>query len=166
MTTIHPQLATAKILGDRITAVMGSNYVVTVEDLNVQQLAKRAKAPDKTHVVVSCQECSRTVASRRRVQTGSAMFTIEISITRHTGDSRPGDFDQTQQFFDSCQAVIDAAMGIDDTHPDGTDIDLAAPWGRISWPEEVTEVPMDEELSSTSLRFRSVQFQFKATRGS
>ena len=52
MTTIHPQLATAKILGDRITAVMGSSYVVTVEDLNVQQLAKRAKSPDKTHVVV------------------------------------------------------------------------------------------------------------------
>lgn len=166
MTVIHPQLATAKILGDRITAVMGSNYVVTVEDLNIQQLAKRAKTPEKTHVVVSCQECTRTVASRRRVQTGSSLFTIEISISRHTGDARPGDFDQTKQFFDACQAVIDAAMGIDVSHPEGVDIDLPSPWGRIAWPEEVTEVPLDEELSSTSLRFRSVQFQFKATRGS
>ncbi len=98
------------------------------------------------------------------MRTGSATFSIAISVSKHTGDVVTGDRAAGAAFFDSVQSVIDAAMGIDDTHPDGQDITLPAPWGKVLWPEEISELPTDEDLSAMSVRSRTALFTFQVSR--
>lgn len=163
MLVVNPQFAVAKVLRDRIRTLSNINCVAA--DLSYQSLATRAKRSGDTFVVVSPEDMTRTVASRRRVGTGSAQFVIGLTISKHTGNEAADDEAATEAFLNTVQSVIDAAMGITDDTPDGTDISLPTPWGGVRWPEEVTEIPADEELSSLSLRVRTVQFQFQTNRG-
>lgn len=165
MTVPHPAFATAAIISDRIAAVIGGTGRVSVEELSIQQLKKKAQGSELTWIVVSPEETTRAVSSRRRVRTGSASFSIAISVSKHTGDVGTGDRTAGAAFFDSVQSVIDAAMGIDDTHPDGQSITLPAPWGPVTWPEEISELPTDEDLSAMSVRSRTALFTFQVTRG-
>lgn len=164
MTVIHPAFATAAVMSDRIAAAIGNAGRVTVEELSIQQLKKKASGSELLWVVVSPEETTRTAASRRRVRTGSATFSIAVSVSKHTGDVVAGDRTATAAFFDAVQRVIDAAMGIDDAHPDGQDIELSAPWGLVRWPEEISELPTDEDLSAMSVRSRTAIFSFQVSR--
>lgn len=170
MTTKHPQFETCIQLRDRVIAGLNDTtlFKVFVDELNHQRLAKRASRSGETFIVVSPEEATRTAASRRH-KTGSCFFSASITISKHTGDVLSGDTPAntaaTQAFFDSVQAVIDAAMGVDDDHPDGTEIVLPAPWGKVRWPEEITEAPADEKISIMSMRFRTLTFNFQAIRG-
>lgn len=165
MTVIHPALGTAKVIADRIAAVMGVAANVSVEEVSMQVLANKAKNSEKHYIVVSPEDCTRTAASRRKVRTGTCLFTLQISVTKHTGTVKPSNFEATKEFFDTVQTVIDAAMGITVAYPDGQDISLPSPWGLIRWPEELTEIPGDEELIAMSIRSRTIQFNFQAIRG-
>lgn len=164
MTVIHPAFATAAIMSDRIAAVIGSAGRVSVEELSVQQLKKKAQGSELTWVVVSPEETTRTASSRRRVRTGSATFSIAVAVSKHTGDASIGSREAGAGFFDSVQNIIDAAMGIDDLHPDGQEITLPAPWGKVVWPEEISELPTDEDLSAMSIRSRTAIFNFQVPR--
>lgn len=165
MTVIHPAFATAAIMSDRIAAAIGTAGRVSVEELSIQQLKKKAQGSELLWIVVSPEETTRTAASRRRVRTGSATFSIAVSVSKHTGDVVTGDRTATAAFFDAVQNVIDASMGLDDTHPDGQDIVLPAPWGQVKWPEEISELPTDEDLSAMSVRSRTALFNFQVSRG-
>lgn len=162
---LHPAFETAVIIGDRITAAMTTSAKVFVDDLNYQRLAKRSSDSEFIYVVVSPEEVTRTIASRRKVRTGSVEFTLQISISKHIGQVLSSDIPASRAFYTSVQKILDAAMGVTDSFPDGQDISLAAPWGLVRWPEGVTEVPADQDISANSLRFRGTQFQFQATRG-
>lgn len=157
----HPAWLVAREMANRLSDMTSVSAMAAT--MNFRRLAGMAKNSDKFYVAVSPEDVIRSVASRR-VRVGSVQFTITVRVAKHTGSEQVNDLTAEEAFFDMVQEISDKVLGLATGSPEGTDINLGAPWGIVQWPSESQEVPADEDLSALSIRDRTIQFSFAVTR--